>query len=1213
MLGRLFSTAASSLTSRSATPSSPRHTTQLESVQEDIHTRNLLFPDPEALYQHQSDQVFPLTSTAVPLVTSSTNAFDLSPEVDLDLKDVRMVVMQEATPLQMFPALLYDSHPFVEPTVPPEHPTATRHNSTSMQRTANARAVTSPRRTSIGGPSKPVVITHDGSVPRNVGGAFDRRSSMSTRTSSFMETEGQRFSREYREEINTVANCMFGSSDIMAYKGTGTKVHIIPTESKATYQFSEGHGSLGRASLRGSKLAQSYTSESIGPVPSSAGLSSVSSLSSRSVDRRRVLITRIFPVALPASDANTSPYVYGSEGSGGYPFPTSGTDDKSTQKSRPRQKRTPMYAIGLVITLPAAYHPTSASAPRAGFRGPSSYTEHQSCPSSYSSPRPPWTAFGHGMGTDSVESSVFSDFDDRIDVITQHWDIIMRTLSHVQAVVTKELLVMLRQVDVASPDPTNSKGAPSHVRTPTASVSVSGKRVDETVKPYKPINTNAKLVQLLPNALAHQQVIKREVDAARQRIVCGIRALPVVTRQGRWGIWREEVRWISQWAGDNHAETFFYSLLTAFLGSHTEWLRDLGPEHHRRHYYQQKGNKEDDPPLHARTVIVAADKMAARRLVFLLSAFLPSNQQQQLPLPRAYRPGTSPSFDTYSRSPPPFAPPIRAESLRRKVKRRNGPPRSAHSRTASSQAETLSASREEMAPMDQEHQHRTPDAVSLKTANLPIPGSEGGSRKSSAATTTTVTPTATIPHFSTRRTVRGTGPLLRPGSSSSLAADDLIRTLSKGDSMGQLSTSGSDLHGTSRWSMISGLWNTKRRDNSSGTDTTAPSVPSAQTSNESRAEAKKSKLSEMVNEAHRSGHTVGAKQSGNAEGEARIATTTLSFETPPPPDKRTQESEGGRIVNPATVFDTIAKTSINEEDGVIDVDVQLPDFLTSSFGSAMSSPSSSGYLSTRSFGTGLESFEHYSRRGLSEETPLNVGGWLPRYHRDFALQAIPSQENLEAEIRASMEAEPTPTQHVPKSGEITRWVTVSTALVVNATSLTIKRIRLRRHILIDSGNDMPGFESAPMDVKIQSLYGPPQKSTAHSNVRVLDRKFDVDQITTMDSMLADVLERMVTRATPQPRSRPASRPSSRSASRVRNTTTGHTRNSLDENAKVPSPPHEVHRAACKRMIISALEDIARDVADAGRDASSGETSPAHTKNTLREGIQSWLDQAGECR
>ncbi len=1202
MLGKLFSTAASSLTPRASAAGSSRPSASLESVQEDIHTHNLLFPDPETLYQHQHDQVFPLSSAA-PNLTSSTNAFDFNPDVELDLRDVRVVIMQETTTLQGSAALLFDSQPLVEPSPSADRQATAATAPTTVNQTGSGRSIASPRRISLGQASKPVIITQESSVPRTFS-AFDRRPSNHSRAPSYVETEKQRSAREYREEMTTFSNCMFGSSDIMAYKGTGTKVHIIPTEAKSSSYLFDGQGSLGRSSIRSSKLAQSYTSENVAPAPTSAGFAaSVPGL--KSFERKKVLITRIFPVPLPNTEAERdhptlTSQTEGSDDNASYPFPNVGGDGKAQPGKKPRQKRTPMYAIGVIVSLPATTHLASMPVSRSGFRGPSSYNDQESFPSSYSSLKPSgWTVLGHTSGVDSLESSVFSDFDDRIDVITQHWDIIMRTLTHLQAIVSSSVLAMLKQVDLASPDPV--KLTSSNPRVPVASISVSGKRVDETLKPFKLPGTNAKLVQLLPNALAYQQNIKKEVDDGRQRIVSGIRALQVVTRQGRWGIWREEARWVSKWAGGKEEGFFFYNLLTGFLGNHTEWLRALAPEPYRRHHYQQqRANRDEDTAVSSRTIIVANDKMAARRLIFLLSAFLPPNQQpQQFPYMRACRPGTATSFDGYSQSPNSFLPTLlKEESLRRRVKRRNGPPRSTHSRTMSFQTQASNTS------LTRDHERRDSDAMSLKTANLPIPGSDGGSRKSSAATTTTVTPAATIPHFSTRRPARGTGPIARPGSSGSLATDDLIRSLNRGDSSSHLSNSSSELQGNSRWgSMISGFWSNKRRDSTSATDITTSPTRSDEVV-DSKANTNKSKLAEMVAEAQR--------QEILFKDEAQIGSfkAGLSFIPPEQPTRGQHVKQELRVIHPEGVYESVVKTSINE-DGVIDIDVPLPDFITSSFGSTMSSPSSSGYLSTQGFGPGLEGFEHYSRSGPDADTPINVGGWLPRYHPDFVLQAIPAQESLEEAIKASMSAEPTPALSPSCAGEVSRWVDICSTVVADATNFTIKRIRCRRHIMLRVAHNHRNSGTFA-DARSQSLYGNPYTTASQSeSLQILEEEFVTDPIISMEETLIDAVERMVSYTGSKPGSSSSSRSNSRHRGREGSDSTekGDPHPVVEDPLKVPEGHLEVPRVECKKIILGALEEIARQVSESRQDdptESSEINEIVGRESFLREGVRLWL-------
>ena len=612
MLGKLFSGFPSNGAAASRPPNA------LDSNLEDHFTQQLLFPDAEALCHN--DQVFPLSSGTV-LTPAAIDAFDVNGDLDLEMRDVRVIIMQEATPTSGSAYLLYDSHT-PPPLPPPSLDRQPSNHGPAYPSRENRRSISSPRKTSVGQTSRPVIIQQEREQPRPFG-AFDRRPIQTNRGFGYNETEGQRSAREYREEIITVSNCIFGNSEVLAYKGTGTKVHILPSESRTTFTSgsSAGDGSLGRSSMRSSKLAQSFTSDNVSPGPTSAGFTNTSA-TSRGCDRKKVLITRMFPVPLPNDDTDESqdrtptPQNAQLDDVAGYPFPNI-ADAPDKKKLQPKQKRTPMYAVGLVVHLPAAPHAPSAPLSRSSFRT-GSYNE-ESCPSSFNSTRRAgWTMLGHGFGVESLESSVSSDVDDRIDAITQHWDIVMRTLSHLQAVATASLLPMLKQADLTSPDPR----ANSHHRVPSASISVSGKRVVEEIKPFKIPKTNAKMVQLMANCLMQVQRIHQEVDASRQRIVSGIKASQVVTGQGRWGIWREEARLVGKWAGGKDEGFFFFNLLTGFLGNHTEWLQALGPSwYRRRHYQQQRANKDDDISLPARTIVVSDNKLMARRLIFLLSAF----------------------------------------------------------------------------------------------------------------------------------------------------------------------------------------------------------------------------------------------------------------------------------------------------------------------------------------------------------------------------------------------------------------------------------------------------------------------------------------------------------------------------------------------------------------------------------------------------------------
>ncbi|KAH6722996.1 folliculin-interacting protein N-terminus-domain-containing protein [Leptodontidium sp. 2 PMI_412] len=1194
LLGRLLSGAGPSTTSAPRTP--------LDSHLEDQFTYNLLFPDPDALCHH--DQVFQLSSATI-LAPAALRDADVNGEIDLDARDVRVIIMQEATPSSGSAYLLFDSH-----APPPPSPSLDRQASGNgpayPSRTEGRRSISSPRKLSVGQNTRPLII-QEPSTPRAFG-AFGGRT-QHNKTASYNETAGQRSAREYREEVSCFASYMFGNSDVMAYKGFGTKVHPLPSESR--HPFTSGSyvadGSLGRSSMRSSKLAQSFTSDTV-PGPTSAGFTSTA----RAVDRKKVLITRMFPVPLPNDETedaaqNTTPTQQSSSGAAGYPFPkvaANGAHSAEFRKPQPKQKRTPMYAVGVVVNWPQSttFQGLSAPASRSSFRGSGSFTEQDSLPSSFNSGRRSgWTVLGHGFGVESLDSSFSSEPDDRIENITQHWDIIMRTMSHLQAVATASLLPMLKHADINSPDPRRES---THARAPSASISISGKRVQEDVKPFKIPKSNAKMVQLTANCLSQVQRIHREADAARQRIVTGLKAHQVVTGQGRWGIWREEARLVGKWAGGKDEGFFFFNLLTGFLGNHTEWLQALGPSwYRRRHHQQQRANKDDDISLPARTIILSDNKLMARRLIFLLSAFLPANQQ--VTLGRMHRPSTSTSFGGYSQSPP-NVPILREESLRRRINKRGSVARGSHARTSSFPNPALLGLGPEI-----HHDRRTSDATSIKTANLPIPGSDLNTRKSSAATTSTATPVTTMPHFSTRRPIRGTGPAPRPGSSGSLATDDLLRSLKRGESTGHYSTASTDSQGqNSRWgSMISGFWGSKRRDSTASTSIEPPSLEDLDIHDphyKSGSPLKKGKLAEMVDEV-----TQGPVQKTKEQQERDMRKSESgSASTAKPEDEPGEDIPeqiihvAERVADPSGAFESPVKTSINHDDGVIDIDVPLPDYL--SFETAVSSPSSSGYLSTPGLGNGMDGFENYSRSGPDVETTMNVGGWLPRYHPDFALQAIPVQGDILEEVKASMRAEPIPlltsNTPLPEGSRLDRWVDISSAVIADTTNFTIKHIRYRR--LIRQRNVSSATPSIPhsFDSRYGNVYAASQLTPSTETYDgSIEEEFIEEPIISMDETLIEAVERIIAQSGRG--SKTSSACSSRSASRQRGS-----RERSNSDAGIPEIPEhklEVPRNECKRMVLGALEEIVREVAESRREGGDAEAD-MERESFLREGVRSWL-------
>lgn len=1209
MLGKLFnltaSTAGNAVSQPPDTPSAPSP----ESVQEEIHTRSLLFPDTQSLFSRQ-DQVFPLP--AVPaLLPTSPNTFDYDGELDLEFRDVRVIVMQDSLG-SVNPALLYDSHPGPVVPSPNERSSATHPPGSAQDLRRNP---TTPRKTSLGQNSRPMVMPPESPQPRQ--GAFDRRSSVHSRHYHYVETETQRSAREYREELASFTSCIFANSEVMSYKGTSTKVHVIPSESKPDVSSSylgDGKGSMGRSSMRSSRLAQSYTSESTGaPFVSS-------STTQRLVERRKILVTRLFPVNLPSDDMETpnsgaTPHSRLSEDAAGFPFPYS-PDEANTKKKKPqpKQKRTPMYAVALVLQLPAS--PVQPSA-KSTFRGASSYNEQDSFPSSYNSARRSgWSMVGSGFGTESFDSACSVDGEDRMDVVTQHWDIIMRSLTHLQSVVATSLFPMLKTADFTLPDPQPPAVMAQLART----TSVNGRR-GSAASQMKPPKSNAKLVALPPNCLMQDSQIGREMEAVRVRIVSGLRATRVVTGQGRWGPWREEARWVAKWTGGKEHGFFFFTLLTGFLATHTDWLQALSPVWYRKRYnHQQSTRGEEDTSLPSRTIIVSKDKMAARRLIFLLSAFLPANQQ--LPTVKTHRPTTSASF---SHSPPSYIVPIlKEESLRRKINRRPGAVSSmgpSHGRSFSIQSQATTRSTTGVPAqlahlsMDSHHERRTSDATLFRQSALPMPGNDLNTRKSSAATANTITPDAAVPHFSSMHRA-DTQQSTRPGSSGSTVADDLKRTLRRGDSSGHASHASTHTRSrSSHWgSVLTGLWSARRRDSTATTSSALDSPGRSRFPPLSPAVETGNKLTEMVKEAqvldNVSRHQL--ESSGSSP-----KTSSEQPETPRIFEHRGQPSltkPVKRVPDPEGAFESPVKTSINSDDGVIDVDIQFPEYLTS-FESAVSSPSSSGYLSTPGLGSGLDSFEQLSRLIVDGDAPLNVAGWLQQFHRDFALQAIAPQNDLVDKVKESLRAEATPSTNAQMtSGDWSseRWVDVSSAIIADTTDFTIRRIKYRRLV-----KPKPAAEKTSGQHLASSSY--PFNSTAMTPAlspyeQPLNEKFEEELLVTLDETLIEAIEKVI--AHPSDASKDNSNNSSRSVSKKREQQSIPAAEPEETDAAlVRQGVPEVPRSQCKTVVLSALEGIVRDVVD--QREKEGDSSSPHAKyaterckekdSVLRTAVRGWLD------
>ena len=753
MLGRLFSSAASSLNPLTSGSPSGRPKYPHESVQEEIHTRSLLFPDPGQLYHPQS-HISPYPPPVSSHVSALSTTFDSGGEVDLESpRDIRIIIAQDATALQPDKAVLFDSKPMVADSSREEQ---VQRNDAETKPLNKIRASGTVRPQSSGSGftvQRGSDAAPDGPPPAPSGafglGALQRASRRPLDVAP--ETNQSRLITQHKNEMRMFLDCMFGSAPL-SYKGPSTKIHVMPIESRPTTaashvsaSFGDGGGSWGRGEgRRQSRLAQSFT-------PLSPQLETVSPKmtatdnANRGTDRRTILVTRMFSVMLPEikQTVSTEPKAEREEsGSRSYPFPEMKDDGSPKASLGPKrslkQVKTPMFAASIVLSLPVARSSLliarSGASSYAGSRmGEGLALDHFASSLDADGRNPGTPDLTQSYDSISQLSSLTGDMDDGMDIITQHWGLISRVLYALQISAQEAIYKQLTSIVIASPE----------LPRPVPANSLNMLR--------KPMKTNQQIIQLVPGALEQNEDIPKLVTALETRVILGLRIPRVVTGQGRWALWREEARWIGQWATGKEQNFFFFNVLTSFLGTHREWLEVLGPKWYRRKIRRvHRSVAPEEQPLRDRTVIISSDRMAARRLLFLLGAFLPSSRHP-LDTSSPRRPATSASFRGYSQSPP-SGPILRDESLRRSVNRRGASRGSTrgHLRTMSvpTQESVIESEHEEnIGPRLHSHSRTSSSEQRVESEGMPIPQSNGSTRKSSVTTTATTTPAATIRQF----------------------------------------------------------------------------------------------------------------------------------------------------------------------------------------------------------------------------------------------------------------------------------------------------------------------------------------------------------------------------------------------------------------------------------------------------------------------------------
>jgi len=253
------------------------------------------------------------------------------------------------------------------------------------------------------------------------------------------------------------------------------------------------------------------------------------------------------------------------------------------------------------------------------------------------------------------------------------------------------------------------------------------------------------------------------------------------------------------------------------------------------------------------------------------------------------------------------------------------------------------------------------------------------------------------------------------------------------------------------------------------------------------------------------------------------------------------------------------KLSLNEKDGVIDVDVASPALSESAALLDLYTVPSHSHKS--------DSYPHH---------PSNVAGYIPSFHHDVVLQAVKPYDDLVRDIKRAMSAEPTPPLPLLKDLLSTslpneKWIPVATTLIVDIRAFTVRRLNLLRRIRVPSvnGQNNGGTPTHLLHRHLDAPCVPPQ---------TLAEEFSLDSITSADTepVLAKAMERLLPQSSGQ-----HTRVPSRSGSLKHGQ--GQQSDVRDDAAGA------VPRQEVKKTVLAALEEILES-AMPGTSGGTGRTS-----------------------
>lgn len=875
-------------------------------------------------------------------------------------------------------------------------------------------------------------------------------------------------------------------------------------------------------------------------------------LSALDLDNRdAVLVTRLFHVALDENMkiVNTKENAVSMDG--------------QQQPAKLVERKAPAYAVGLVIQLPSSSSSNRPQSSHFGMPRSASYGHSfTSVTSSFGSDmQSSWTFLDAIPTSLSSSITVGDESDRRLDVIVENWDVILRSVSAFERVAAHLVDQELQKVI----------------------------RFESDAQTKLTRRDNQRIVGISDHGfVAQSSLLKSAANDVARRIVYAIRIPRVLTGIGFVaGHWTDEARMLHRVCGGRQQNFFLFNLLTAFLGSNVQWLERLAPEWYRKQYLESHKRSPEINTLASRTIVVSEHKGLARRLIYILASFLPSQDGTDGLRQSQEDTGLSGSFSPsrrfhHNQSRRPSKPYIKEATLPRDPSC-DLLSTSASSRLSQGSVIMNSSPRKQMVRKDSNRFDIGGGGIRTM-----LDGSAGTS--SAVVPHAVETPTA---YLSVRDSYFPESAIVE--TNDSVATADLSRVLNRASSTHRRTSSAS-----SRWgSLVSGLsemWSNRQSSSIDRSSVTTMSQGASPAPEHKRAASAALSINRASNP---------LQMMVDELDQGRLASIGYrngsSSAVPSSPHRRQSR-----------MMTSAPRLQVDEKDGVIDVEIDLPGFVSATkFGpstDSTSKPTNNPLAFNHGIASSVSSLRSMAGRTSRYTTSgsLNVGGFLRRHHEDFVLHAVRPYNDLHEDIRRSMRAEPTPQDMLDqmlRESSLMVWISICTTLVADTRGYSIQRFTLRRQYEVPAPDIMDGR--------------PVLEASAYRRARLIMRHEEIaeDKVMEFDATLADAIEKLLNVG---PNDITKSAPSTRT--HQRNVSTGSER--VDRlgvsDPRYPTPSkarQDPSKIEQRDLVVGALEDVIRSVNAGLTKKSTGQlrtdevtrrgNSPRQ-ENALREGVRKWM-------